>query len=162
MGFAGIADAGDRAAIIAYLRTLSPAPLPLFVEAGGIGNEQAGLDAVAFTAAQVDLGTASYRDGGCTECHGAELRGEVDLREDGFGIAPPLVGPNFVQRWFRGTVQELFAYLQSRKPPGNPGSMAPEIYADIIAYILARNGFAPGDMALVPDPAVLGRTGFYQ
>jgi mono/diheme cytochrome c family protein len=99
---------------------------------------------------------------GCAECHGAELRGEIDLREDGFGIAPPLVGPNFVQRWFRGTVQDLYAYLESRKPRDDPGALSPETYADLIAYILARNGFAPGGAALVPDRAALERTGFFQ
>jgi cytochrome c len=162
MGFAGVADANERAAIIAYLRTLSPDPRPIFAVGEPVGNERAGLTPLEFTPAQVDLGAGAYVSAGCVECHRSDLHGEVDMRDDGFGVAPPLIGPNFIQHWFSGTVADGFAFLSTREPKDNPGVLEPQIYADILAYILARNGFTPGGAALTPDSATLATMGFYQ
>ena len=162
MGFAGIAGARDRAAVIAFLRSLSPDPVSLFAPADGIGNEQAGLEPVGFNAQQVERGRAHYLQLDCVRCHGVDLRGEIDMREDGFGVAPALIGPNFTLRWYRGSVAALFAFLEAEKPRGDPGTYAAEVYADLIAYILSRNGFAPADTALPADRDALERMGFYQ
>src|SRR5690606_16679467 len=54
MGFAGVADISDRAAIIAYLRTLAPELYPLAVDAGTeVGAPREGLEPVTFTIAQL-------------------------------------------------------------------------------------------------------------
>jgi hypothetical protein len=84
------------------------------------------------------------------------------MRDDGFGVAPPLIGPNFIQHWFSGSVSDLFVQLSTREPKNNPGALEPQTYADILAYILARNGFTPAGAALTPDTARLSTMGFYQ
>jgi cytochrome c len=162
MGFAGIADAGDRAAVIAFLRSLSSDPVPLFAPTEGVGNERAGLEPVGFDAQQVERGRNYYSQLDCVRCHGVDLRGEIDMREDGFGVAPALIGPNFTLRWYRGSVAALFAFLEAEKPRGDPGTYAADVYADLIAYVLSRNGFAPSGVALPADPAALELMGFYQ
>jgi len=161
MGFAGIGDPDQRAAIIAYLRMLSPEPPPVFAAAEPVGNELAGLAPLEFDAAQADRGGDYYEDL-CAACHRSDLRGEIDMRDDGFGIAPPLAGPNFVLHWYRGTLYDLVAYLEERKPPGNPGALEAQAYVDIVTYLLARNGFAPGGRMLTPDRGLLDAMGFYQ
>ncbi|MHA1559890.1 MAG: c-type cytochrome [Alphaproteobacteria bacterium] len=162
MGFAGIDDIRDRAAVIAYLRQLAPTPYPLAVETGTeVGVARDGLRPVSFTLAQAAAGEAGYLEW-CVGCHNADLRGEVDLRADGVGVAPALVGPNFEHRWFGGTVGRLFAHVSTEEPRDALGEVAPEGIAAVLAYVLERNGFQAGAESLPPDAAVLDNTGFFQ
>ena len=57
---------------------------------------------------------------------------------------------------------DLFVFVRSRKPVDDPGALDDQDYADIIAYLLARNGFAPGGARLTSDRGVLESMGFYQ
>jgi cytochrome c len=162
MGFAGIDDIRDRAAVIAYLRQLAPTPYPLAVETGtDVGVARDGLGPVSFTLAQAAAGEAGYLEW-CVGCHNADLRGEVDLRADGVGVAPALVGPNFEHRWFGGSVGRLFVHVSSQEPRDALGELGPGGVVEILAYVLERNGFRAGTVALSPDPALLDNTGFFQ
>ncbi len=148
MGLGAIADERARAAVIAYLRTLAAEPVPL---PGGPGNAVGpGLPAVSFTAAQADAGRDLYRLQDCVRCHGPALRGIVDVREEGVGQGdgPAIVGPAFASRWFDEPVARLFEALVRRKPMAAPGTPAPEAYANLLAFILAENGFLPREVAL--------------
>jgi hypothetical protein len=49
----------------------------------------------------------------------------------------------------------MFGFMSSAMPPERPGRFSPEVYADLMAYILQQNGFAPGD-SLPSDIAELG------
>lgn len=162
MGFAGIDDIRDRAAVIAYLRQLALIPYPLAVVTGNeIGVARDGLRPVSFTLEQAEAGEAGYLDW-CVGCHNADLRGEVDLRADGVGVAPALVGPNFEHRWFGGSVGRLFAHVTSQEPRDALGEIGPRDVAEILAYVLARNGFQAGAEELSPDGAMLDNIGFFQ
>ncbi len=162
MGFSGVGNADDRAAIIAYLRTLASEPMAL--EAAGpanVGVVRAGYDPITITTAQIQAGADLY-DRHCTSCHEADLHGGINLTVGSFGVAPPLIGPNFETRWFPGTVYDLLNGIRSAMPPDDPGGLSDEEYADIVAYILAHNNFAPGPMPLPTDQATLANMAFFQ
>ena len=166
MGFGGVADADERAAIIAYLRTLAEEPVPLVVEDGPVvaqvGVYDEDLNPVAFSITQADFGDRYFGQFGCIDCHGARLQGVIDIRDENIGVPPALVGPNFERRWFDGTVYELFDYMRTTMPPDGAGGLEELFYADILAFILEQNGFEPGTTTLPVDRETLENMGFYQ
>lgn len=103
-------------------------------------------DAVAVGIDQVERGAAAYTTS-CSFCHGAELEG---------GGFPPLSGAEFVARWGGRPVSDLYDYVRTQMPLGAGGSLAPEVYVDLVALILATNGVEPGDAEFTgADEAVL-------
>jgi cytochrome c2 len=160
MGFVGITDAEDRVNVLAFLRSLSNVPVAFAPagDAGGIGL----LEPLTFTAAQVESGRAWYHRAGCVDCHGLTLHGVVDTREDGEGDGPALVGPRFAATWFGGNALDLYQLVQETMPLDRPREEATLIYADLLAFILAENGFAAGAINFPTDAATLAQMGFYQ
>jgi len=110
-----------------------------------------------YTVAQAERGRVLYRDA-CASCHGLELTD---------GSASPLAGPGFSQRWNPGrgvgdfwgwgssSIDDLFFITRSTMPPGSVGSLSPEEHLDVVAYILQRNGYRPGDRELSADEDAL-------
>jgi len=97
----------------------------------------------AFTQAQVQRGKSIYQKN-CQDCHGSTLdNGE-------FGGAP-LKGSYFRQHWGSGDVSALFGYVNTLMPPDRPGQLSPQSYADLTAFLLSNNGYAPGAEELPPD-----------
>ena len=157
MGFAGMSDENERAAIIAYLAALSPRPTAEEF-AATIGVVQPGLSPLTFSITEVQLGAVFFAMAGCDECHGGNLRGRFDFL--GAGVKsriPALVGPEFQENWFGLTVYDLFDYVRKHQP-GNDD----EIFPIIIAHILGRNGFTPGRIRLPSDREAQQAMGFYQ
>ena len=97
----------------------------------------------AFTAAQAERGEAAYQHW-CRACHGDSL-------DDGDFGGAPLKGAWFRDHWGAGNVAALFAYTKARMPPDNPGGLNDTLFADIVAFILLRNGYAPGASELPVD-----------
>ncbi len=160
MGFVGIADERARINLIAYLRSLSNDPVPLAPV--GSGDDGLLLAPLTFTEQQVDAGRNRYFRAECADCHAANLAGVLDTREDGDGDGPALTGRRFVERWFGGPVSELFRTIVETMPPERPGTLDLAQYADLVAFILAENGFRTGDVPLPTDPDALAGMGFYQ
>ena len=79
-------------------------------------------------------------------CHGDNLDN---------GDALPLKGEAFHDHWAGKGIDEPFALMLEKMPPPNPGSLPPATYADILAFILSKNGIAPGKAELPPDAAAL-------
>lgn len=102
-----------------------------------------------FTAEQADRGHAAYRSA-CQDCHGSTL-------DNGEFGGPPLKGGYFRGRWGAGSVAVLYGYLGLTMPPDRPGQLSPQTYADLVAFLLSNNGYAPGDKELPPDPDALQR-----
>ena len=103
-------------------------------------------EAVAVGIDQVERGAAAYA-ANCSFCHGAELEG---------GGFPPLSGPEFAARWGGRPVADLYDYVRTQMPLGAGGSLAPEVYVDLVALILATNGVEPGEAEVTgADEAVL-------
>ncbi|MGV8840705.1 MAG: c-type cytochrome [Bauldia sp.] len=152
MGFGGFDDPDTRADVIAWLASLV-AVAPETPEAPQIvGLQMPGLGPVSYLAVQADVGAIQYVTLGCDSCHGADMRS---------GVASPLVGPDFAERWF---VRPVFDFLVALKtmPPNDPAGFADGRYLELLAAILAANGFEPGAIPLRANPATLQATGFYQ
>jgi alcohol dehydrogenase (cytochrome c) len=99
-----------------------------------------------YTPAQATAGRAAYAQS-CASCHGANL-------DDG-EFAPPVKGASFQQQWGGKPVDDLFEYATTKMPPGAPGSLGDERYADVLAFLLQQNGVAPGTRALPTDAPAL-------
>lgn len=54
----------------------------------------------------------------------------------------------FMQSWTGQTVDALYDSLRRTMPKDNPGSLKPQDYADIIAYLLKINRLPAGDVDL--------------
>jgi mono/diheme cytochrome c family protein len=92
---------------------------------------------VSYASDQADRGEDRYKSE-CEECHGDDLRG-------GLNGGAPLRGVAFEQKFADGLPASLlFAFMSSEMPPNAPGRFSPSAYADLMAYILKRNGFRAG------------------
>lgn len=116
------------------LRTASLAAL-LFIAALPLGAQQpAPVDSNAIK--QVDIGGQWFRSA-CYECHASNL-----------------ADPDFKAKWAGKTAFELFERMRATMPDSDPGSLTPETYAALTAYLLKLNGVPSGTM-LSTDSASL-------
>jgi cytochrome c len=54
--------------------------------------------------------------------------------------------------WWRGKrLSDLFMFVSTQMPKNDPGSLAPEDAADVVAYLLQINAMPPGKVELYPD-----------
>jgi len=100
---------------------VAPAPV------AGARSVKAGV----YTAAQADRGQALYRSK-CASCH-APNRFTDDLFYTSFAGKP---------------LWEMFDVISDTMPEDNPGSMKPEEYVDVMAYLLKLNNFPTGNTEL--------------
>src|SRR5262245_23224114 len=101
-----------------------------------------------YTKAQAARGQTLYL-ASCSSCHGAQLQGDTD--------APDLAGNAFLKRWTGQSVGVLFGFTESQMPVGRPRGLGAQGYADVIAHILASNGFPEGSQELPSNTAVLDK-----
>jgi len=99
-----------------------------------------------YTKEQAARGKARYFTS-CAACHGGVLQGDSD--------SPELAGTGFIKRWGDQSIATLFAFASSQMPVGRPGSLGAQGYADVIAFILATNGFPDGDRELPANEQAL-------
>jgi cytochrome c553 len=91
-----------------------------------------------FTTVQADRGRQLFVEN-CAGCHGENLEG---------ASAVALSGPRFIADWSEDSLGSLFNSIRRNMPRGRAGSLTDASYADIVAYILARNGFPAGSEQL--------------
>ena len=97
-----------------------------------IANDSTTLAGV-YTAAQAARGKNVYA-GNCRSCHAPESH----------------TGETF-KTWWRGKqLSELFTFVSTKMPKNDPGSLAPEDVADVVAYLLQMNAMPPGTRELFP------------
>ncbi|MCA9891196.1 MAG: c-type cytochrome, partial [Anaerolineae bacterium] len=74
----------------------------------------------------------------CAECHGQRLQGKS---------GPPIAGPKFLKkvRTLNWSVGDLRGLVVKTMPRSNPGSLSPEQYSEVLAYVLSANCFPAGD-----------------
>ena len=65
-------------------------------------------------------------------------------------------GVAFEKSWNGHPLSELFGFISTRMPKNEPGSLAPEEYVDVLAYLLKLNQMPAGAAELPPDTTVLG------
>jgi quinoprotein glucose dehydrogenase len=92
-----------------------------------------------YTDAQAKRGQAAY-DELCASCHLADLTGADQ--------APGLVGPDFNAQWNDRSINELFERTRTSMPADKPGTMRPDLVADVLAFILNKGGFPVGEADL--------------
>jgi mono/diheme cytochrome c family protein len=104
-------------------------------------------DTAAYTSDQAQQGAAIYATQ-CAACHGAQLEGTV---------GPALIGTSFLQLAAAQhlTPKSLLDVIATTMPMATPGSLKPEQYASLVAFILERAGYPAGDKPLSKDSANL-------
>lgn len=94
----------------------------------------------AYTAGQAALGATLF-SANCSRCHGADLQGIA---------APPLAGSAFMGNWKGDTAADLYALMSTEMPQDRPGTLKPDQYLAILAFVLQRNGYPAGTAPLGP------------
>jgi mono/diheme cytochrome c family protein len=96
-----------------------------------------------FSPEQVARGKKSYA-AECADCHGDELEGAGKK-------SPPLKGETFFKNWTTKSVHRLIDTTRRTMPPEDPAILSRELCTDVIAYILAENGYPTGKADLAVD-----------
>jgi mono/diheme cytochrome c family protein len=96
-----------------------------------------------YSDAQAKRGSEIY-DKNCSGCHGPALEGKND--------APSLTGAEFGAAWNELSLKDLFERMQKTMPKQTPGSLAAAQYAEVLAFVLQKNG-APAGSADLPSEA---------
>ena len=104
----------------------APPPKPVTTAAG------------VFTAAQAKRGEEVYYSI-CVSCH---PKGTY-------------TAPAFREKWNGHLASELFTFVSTQMPKEQPGTLDPQDYADVIAYLFKINGAPAGKSELPPDVKVL-------
>jgi mono/diheme cytochrome c family protein len=118
------------------IETLSSFPVATGAASGEIVLAQSSTP-VTFSAEQSDRGKRTF-ERQCTECHGDDLKG-------GMNGGPPLRGNAFEQKFGNGApASALFLFMSTAMPPNSPGRFSAKTYAELMAYVLDRNGFHEG------------------
>jgi mono/diheme cytochrome c family protein len=85
-----------------------------------------------FSAEQAERGMV-LAENHCAMCHASNLRGSPG--------APAIAGVEFLFIWNNETAGELHDYIKTNMPPGTPGGLRDQEYADIVAAIFESSGF---------------------
>jgi len=64
-------------------------------------------------------------------------------------------GRDFAWRWRRQTAWDLYRRISTTMPLTNPGGLAEQTYADVIAYILSLNDYPAGAVELTASEPAL-------
>lgn len=101
------------------------------VAAGAAANDPKAPQQGFFSQPQVDRGKSLY-EANCARCHGADLAGVLGT--------PGLQG-RFIQHWQGSSLGEVAEFIQNAMPIDNPGSLDRQASVDILAYLVASNGY---------------------
>ena len=93
-----------------------------------------------YTAAQAARGKNVYA-GSCRSCHAPESH----------------TGQTFETWWQGKKLSELFTFIATQMPKHDPGSLAREDVADVVAYLLEMNALPAGTRELSPHADSLNR-----
>ncbi|MDB4913013.1 MAG: hypothetical protein JWM95_657 [Gemmatimonadetes bacterium] len=91
-----------------------------------------------YSAPQAERGRVAYA-GFCRSCHSPASHS----------------GTTFEKIWKGKTLGDLFGYLTAQMPKNDPGSLNPDQYADVMAYLLKMNALPAGKIELPADSAQL-------
>ena len=100
-----------------------------------------------YTADQASTGAGIYAQS-CATCHGPAMEGTA---------APALKGQAFTDTAAAQsmTADTLYDVIAGTMPQSDPGSLKPEEYAAVTAYILQQNGYPAGATPLAKGAAGL-------
>lgn len=112
------------------------APLALAAQANGT-TAPASTRAGVFTDAQSERGRMIYM-ATCKSCH------------------QPSTGAVFERNWKGKSLADLVGFMSAQMPKNDPGSLEPQEYADVAAYLLKVNAMPAGKREIGTDLSVLG------
>lgn len=92
-----------------------------------------------YTKEQASRGRTAYMQS-CSACHMDDLSGSDHV--------PALAGDAFMTAWQGKSVGDLYNRTRLTMPQGAAGTLSPQIYADIVAYMLQANNFPAGGSEL--------------
>jgi len=100
----------------------------------------------AYSQAQAARGAKVFADN-CASCHGAAM--------EGMDVTPPLTGPRFAANWSSQSIGALVQRIHTTMPQDSPGTLGMGDTRDVVAHILASNGYPAGPADLPTDNAAL-------
>ncbi len=121
-----------------HARLLAHLLTGLAAAAGSVALAAAAPLPALYTASQATAGHATF-EAHCSMCHGKNLQGIS---------GPALIGQGFASAANNYTVAAIFDELSQQMPAGAPGSLSHKDYANIMAFILSKNGYPAGSTAL--------------
>lgn len=104
------------------------------------GEPQRTTSAGVYTAEQASRGRDTYAMQ-CKSCHTPASH----------------TGATFAQWWDKKPLSELFLFITTKMPKNEPGSLQPDEYADLVAYLLKMNDMPSGTDELPADSVALRR-----
>jgi mono/diheme cytochrome c family protein len=128
---------------VAAVVAISAASLLHPTPARGSASAAAPAVAGAYTAAQAAAGEKIYA-ANCSACHGADLTG---------GQWPSLVGDAFTSQFIGMSAGDVYYVMSTQMPVGAPGSLKPNEYLALLAYILQQNKYPKGTAPLTQAKA---------
>ena len=107
-----------------------------------------------YTEQQAASGAITF-SASCARCHSSEPNGGEEGKR--------LAGDHFWQSFRESTVDALLDFVSRNMPNGAPGTLSASAYADVVAFILSRNGLPAGSTELTRDSAagvqIIAKTG---
>jgi mono/diheme cytochrome c family protein len=104
-----------------------------------------------YTDAQAKRGEAIYAER-CASCHAPDL--------SGMDQAPALAGADVLTEWNDLSINDLFERTRISMPADKPGSLEPQQVADVLAFVLQKNGFPAGPADLPSNADTLKTIAF--
>lgn len=99
-----------------------------------------------YSDSQAVRGDSLYR-ATCVRCHGETLAGTDS--------AVSLAGNDFLVNWDGLTLDQLYDKMVTTMPSDNPKSLPSSKIIDILAFVLSKNSFPSGKLALPDDVTTL-------
>ena len=127
------------------MRCAATTALFLILIASAVGASRSAWSGV-YSQDQASRGQKAY-NAQCARCHGEALLGGEN--------SPPLVDPDFLEKWYGKSVGSLVDFTRKTMPSDGPGKLSRRQCTDMIAYLLSANGFPAGESDLDSDAAVL-------
>lgn len=88
----------------------------------------------------------------CGGCHGANLEGAE--------IGSSLTDDTFKSKWDGRSLGDLFEIIRVTMPQDQPGSLTRQQTADVVAFLLSREGFPAGQAEIAAGTGVLNTIRF--
>ena len=117
-------------ASVAAAQTAKKAPVHAATKAAAVPSGPSTLSGI-YTDEQSARGRDVYL-GSCKSCHAPESH----------------TGATFAKWWRGKRLSDLFAFISTRMPKNDPGSLSPEDAADVVAFLLQMNAMPPGKREL--------------
>ena len=138
----------------------------LIVQYAAAVSAQGGRSAAdgVYTGDQARRGREHYRKR-CILCHLDNGQGRQaepvivgqSLEREGDAEAPAIAGDPFLKKWSGQTMKALYDTTSKTMPVGSAGSLSPQEYADVLAYLLELSKLPAGQQELPAAPDQLDR-----